>query len=228
VEQISPLADGRWSLQAGEQFFTADAVVLAVSVDQVLQIVLKLPAVPGSVELESALGHYVLSPYITTHLWFDRAFTDLDHAALLDTTYQWMFHKSRIRGWPAEKGSYVELVIGGSRELLKAGRAELIETALNDLSQFFPDARRVPLVKSGVLKEARATFSVVPGMDRYRPAPTSPWKGLFFAGDWTATEWPSTMEGAARSGYLAAEALSGKSFLKSDLEATGLMRLLGL
>jgi hypothetical protein len=35
------------------------------------------------------------------------------------------------------------------------------------------------------------------------------------------------MEGAVRSGYLAAEALSGgKRFLQPDLPATGLMRLL--
>jgi hypothetical protein len=33
------------------------------------------------------------------------------------------------------------------------------------------------------------------------------------------------MEGAARSGYLAAEAVSGQKFLKPDLPSTGFMRL---
>ena len=39
------------------------------------------------------------------------------------------------------------------------------------------------------------------------PGPLSPIANLFVAGDWTATGWPATMEGAVRSGYLAAEAV---------------------
>jgi len=38
---------------------------------------------------------------------------------------------------------------------------------------------------------------------------------VFLAGDWTATGWPATMEGAVRSGYLAAEALAGLARGKS-------------
>ena len=48
----------------------------------------------------------------------------------------------------------------------------------------------------------------MPGLDELRPEAESGWPGLMLAGDWTATGWPSTMEGAARSGYLAAEAIS--------------------
>jgi zeta-carotene desaturase len=54
---------------------------------------------------------------------------------------------------------------------------------------------------------------------------------VFLAGDWTATGWPATMEGAVRSGYLAAEALThaagmkDKRFLAPDLPASGFMRL---
>jgi zeta-carotene desaturase len=55
---------------------------------------------------------------------------------------------------------------------------------------------------------------------------------LFLAGDWTATGWPATMEGAVRSGYGAAEAVAAASsgrqkFLVPDLPAKGLMRLFG-
>ena len=183
-------------------------------------------------KLAAGLESFTTSPYITTHLWFDEAFTDLHHAALLDTKYQWMFHKSRIRNWPAERGSYVELVIGGSRKLLPAGRAELVQIALDELAVFFPDVRKVKLVKSGVLKEARATFSVTPGLDKDRPGAQSPWPGIVLAGDWTATDWPSTMESAARSGYLAAEAVAaalGKPItaLQPELSPTGLMKIFG-
>jgi uncharacterized protein with NAD-binding domain and iron-sulfur cluster len=83
-----------------------------------------------------------------------------------------------------------------------------------------------------VIKEIHATFSPVPGSDAYRPSHTTSWPRLFLAGDWTATGWPSTMEGAVRSGYGAAETLAASTgspqrFLVPDLPAKGLMRLFG-
>ncbi|MGH9643639.1 MAG: FAD-dependent oxidoreductase, partial [Terriglobales bacterium] len=90
--------------------------------------------------------------------------------------------------------------------------------------------RTAKLVKSTVIKEINATYSPGPGMDQYRPQAETAWPQVFLAGDWTATGWPATMEGAVRSGYLAAEALSragginGK-FLVPDLPASGLMRI---
>jgi len=83
-----------------------------------------------------------------------------------------------------------------------------------------------------VIKEV-PTFSALPGVDRYRPGPETAWPRVFLAGDWTATGWPATMEGAVRSGYMAAEAVAGAAglrdakFLVPDLAATGLMRLFG-
>jgi len=100
------------------------------------------------------------------------------------------------------------------------------------LAEFFPTVREARLVKSALIKEVRATFGVPPGIDEARPTAQSPWPNCFLAGDWTATGWPSTMESAARSGHLAAEALcrslgDPRTILVADLPATGLMRLLG-
>src|SRR5258707_11693241 len=107
-------------------------------------------------------------------------------------------------------------------------REEILSGALWELELFFPEVKRAKLVKSGVLKEARATFSVVPGLDRFRPSQATEWPGLYLAGDWTATDWPSTMEGAVRSGRLAAGALIGdtKRFMAKEIPASGLMRWL--
>jgi uncharacterized protein with NAD-binding domain and iron-sulfur cluster len=98
------------------------------------------------------------------------------------------------------------------------------------LRAVFPAAREAVLVKGTVVKEMSATFSPSPGSDRWRPAQKSPLAGLFLAGDWTSTGWPSTMEGAVRSGYLAAEAILSdagmpRKFLQPDLRAEGLARL---
>ena len=58
-----------------------------------------------------------------------------------------------------------------------------------------------------VVTEHGATFAVRPGVDALRPPQRTPVDGLFLAGDWTDTGWPATMEGAVRSGYLAAEGI---------------------
>jgi squalene-associated FAD-dependent desaturase len=127
---------------------------------------------------------------------------------------------------------YVELVVSSSKTLVEKSKSEITELALKELGEFFPAARDARLLKSTVIKEVNATFSPRPGIDGFRPKSGTAWPRVFLAGDWTATGWPATMEGAVRSGYVAAEALakaSGKDakFLTPDLPTTGLMRLLG-
>jgi zeta-carotene desaturase len=178
--------------------------------------------------LMGKMACFTHSPFISVLLWYDRQIADLDHAWLLDSTIQWFFQKSRIRGYAPERGSYVELVIAGSKTELAMPREQLLAIALAELARFFPEAGHAKLLKSGILKEARATFSVTPGLDASRPAQRTGLPGLFLAGDWTATEWPSTMEGAARSGRLAAGEVVGQRerFLLPDPPAEGWMRWL--
>ena len=76
-----------------------------------------------------------------------------------------------------------------------------------ELTRLFPAAVPEAIRRTRVVTEHAATFSAVPGVDCWRPPQESPLSNLFVAGDWTATGWPATMEGAVRSGYLAAEAL---------------------
>ena len=132
---------------------------------------------------------------------------------------------------PEGSGSYVELVVSASKSLIDKSRAEIVDLALKEVREFFPAALQANLVKSTVIKEVRATYSPRPGIDRHRPQQSTSWPRVFLAGDWTATGWPATMEGAVRSGYFAAEALAraagtgNPNFLVPDLPATGLMRL---
>ncbi len=232
VDAIVAASGGRWTLRTSDGEQTTDAVVLALPFEQTQKLVSGLPRSEVANELDHDLERFIHAPYTTVHVWFDRQITDLHHAALLDTTIQWIFHKSRIRSYPEEQGSYVELVIAGSRAQLKMERSEILDSALVELTSFFPEVKRAKIVKSGILKEARATFSVLPGLDKLRPAAKSPWPGIYLAGDWTATGWPSTMESAARSGYLAAEAVAAESntsarFLQPDIPAGGIMKLFG-
>jgi squalene-associated FAD-dependent desaturase len=217
VDSVSAREGGGWIVRCADSSFEADKVVLALDFKQAH----KLLGLKESSE-------FIAAPITTVHLWFDREVVDVDHAVLLDTRIQWMFAKSRIRGWAPERGSYLELVISASWPELGMGRGEILEPAMEEAMRFFPAMRAAKLMKSTVLKEARATFSVTPGLDRFRPGNVTEQAGLFLAGDWTRTEWPSTMEGAVRSGRLAAGAVVGEQlkFLAPELPATGLSRWL--
>ena len=223
-----------------------DYLVLAVPLDVLGSM---LPDTPSAAPLAAALGQFSTSPITGIHLWFDRQISELDHAVLLDRTIQWMFHKSRLIESRSKEsryigareneardngnGSYIELVVSCSRSLIEKSKAEIVDMAVKEAQEFFPAARDAKLLKSTVIKEVHATYSPRPGIDQYRPKPETAWPRVFLAGDFTATGWPATMEGAVRSGYLAAEALTrfagGKSasFLVPDLAPGGLMRLFG-
>jgi zeta-carotene desaturase len=217
-------------LVSGEET-SFDFVLFAVPFDILSRI---LPQTSAADPLRQVLAQFETSPITGIHLWFDRQITDLDHAVLLDRTIQWMFHKSKLLGRNENgSGSYVELVVSSSKTLVEKSRAEIIELALAELREFFPAARDANLVKSTVIKEVHATYSPRPGVDVYRPRPETVWPRVFIAGDWTATGWPATMEGAVRSGYMAAESIArvagiqDASFLVPDLPASGFMRLFG-
>jgi squalene-associated FAD-dependent desaturase len=209
-----------------------DFAVLAASFDVLPRL---LPQTSAAEPLRESLSHFESSPITGIHLWFDRQISDLDHAVLLDRTIQWMFHKSRLlagaKSTAESTGSYVELVVSASKTLVEKSRQEIIDLALKELREFFPGARDANLVKSTVIKEVHATYSPRPGVDAYRPANETVWPRVFLAGDWTATGWPATMEGAVRSGYRAAMCISqvtgskNTAFLQPDLPAAGFMRL---
>ncbi|HLY99567.1 MAG TPA: hydroxysqualene dehydroxylase HpnE [Candidatus Angelobacter sp.] len=210
----------------GEQEF--DFAVLAVPFQNAGTL---LPQDTQADSLKQKLEHFGPSPITGIHLWFDREITPLPHAVLLDRTIQWMFQKSSFfeNGRKAEQGSYLELVVSASKSLVQKSREEVLDLALRELAEFFPIVKEAKVVKAAVIKEVYATYSVLPGLDSYRPEAKTAWPNIFLAGDWTATDWPATMEGAVRSGYLAAEALAEaagdpRKFLTPDLSAQGLMR----
>lgn len=183
----------------------ADAVISAVPFERAGTL---LP------QLELRLDEFEHCPITGIHLWFDRPVTRLPHATLLDRTIQWMFNK--------EDGRYLQLVVSASRTLTPMPRGEVIALAIQELAEFFPAVSQAKLEKAHVVKEVRATFSAKPGLEEHRPLSRTAIRGLYLAGDWTRSGWPATMEGAVRSGYLAAEAVEAANgrntrFLRPDL-----------
>jgi len=212
---------------------SADAYVFAVPHGALAEL---LPA--QIKKKEPSLEHLdkiSVSPITGVHFWFDREVMHEPFVTLLDTTTQWIFNKTALYGkrndGSQEKGQYLQLVISASYDLLPKSRQEIVDLCLSEVRQALPAAREAGLVKATVIKEAAATFSPQPGVDKWRPRQETSVKGMFLAGDWTATGWPATMEGAVRSGYLAAEAVlrvagTPRTFLKPDLPPDGLVKML--
>jgi squalene-associated FAD-dependent desaturase len=179
------------------------------------------------------LGKIQASPITGVHFWFDREVMREPFVTLLETTTQWIFNKTALygvtNGASKEAGQYLQLVISASYDLLQKPRQEIIDLCLAELRHALPAAHEAVLTKATVIKEAAATFSPQPGVDKWRPKQETSIRGMYLAGDWTATGWPATMEGAVRSGYLAAEAVLRKAgtprtFLQADLPPDGLVK----
>jgi zeta-carotene desaturase len=220
----------RWALAARSGSLASEFLVLALPFEAMASLLPRMPDREGAGALAAKIGRHEHWPICSVHLWFDREITELDHAVLLDREVHWMFNKGRLQAWRRRAGSYLELVVSASRAFAALSREEAVARAVADLAEFFPVVRSARLEKAAFVKELRATFGVPPGIDASRPSCASPWPNCFLAGDWTATGWPSTMEGASRSGHLAAEAVcravgEPRSILVPDLGPTGLMRL---
>ncbi len=194
---------------------SADYYIAAVPFDRLAKL---LPAECRNDEAFAGLMNLHLSPIAGIHLWFDRQVMTEPFLTSLDHTIQWIFNKSSA-------GDYLQVVISASHALAKKPQQEIVEMCNRELRDLIPRTAAAQVVKSVVVRETSATFSPEPGCDRWRLPQRTSIRNLLLAGDWTETGWPATMEGAVRSGYLAAEAILGVPLVKPELPATGLARL---
>jgi uncharacterized protein with NAD-binding domain and iron-sulfur cluster len=130
---------------------------------------------------------------------------DLPHAVVLDGVGHWVFNRGEVT--PGEW--YLQVVTSASRDLRALGKDEVQNRIVSELQRLFPVLRMATVRRVKTITEVAATFAAVPGVDAHRPTQKTPIPGFALAGDWTATGWPATMEGAVRSGTLAAQAVCG-------------------
>ena len=212
-----------------EGVFDADVVVSAVPADRLAKL-----CSATMVAADGRLGHLEeigYSPILGVHLRFPRRIMDLPHVVLPGRGTQWLFAKP-----PAEDGSQqIHAVISGAAAWMDLSEQEIAARVVADIRWALPAAAGVEPVSVRSVKEKRATFAVVPGFERIRPGAAASGtdrdggiRNLYLAGDWTRTGWPATMEGAVRSGYLAAGAILGERLLVPDLAPAPLARLLGV
>ncbi len=155
------------------------------------------------------------SPISGVHTWWDRAWLPTPHAALVGQLCQWVFphaedHASDVAVGP-QRGTnehYYQIVISASRMLPRGDQQEVARLIEEDLREVFSEAREARLLRVRVVSDPQAVFTVAPGTGQLRPTAGTRLGNIHWAGDWTGTGWPATMEGAIRSGLAAAQAIA--------------------
>lgn len=186
-------------LSTGEEL-RSDAVIVAAAWRAATAL---LPWVPNV----AATGALAPSPITGVHLWFDRPVAPVRHAVLVGRLGQWVF-RPEYEACAATGETYYQVVISASRNIEDLQREEVARSVAAELASIWPRDPPVRLVRWRVVTEPEAVFSASPRVEQLRPGQRIG-GGLYLAGDWTRTGWPSTMEGAVRSGHLAAEAVLG-------------------
>jgi squalene-associated FAD-dependent desaturase len=199
----------------------ADAVVLAVPHEAAARLIPSGALPEATVAGWAGLG---ASPIVNVHVIYDRPVMDLPFAAAVDSPVQWVFDRTRISGLDRSSpggAQYLAISLSAADQYVDVPAAALREQFVPALAELFPAAREAQVTEFFVTRERRATFRQAPGTARLRPPPATNTPGLVLAGAWTATGWPDTMEGAVRSGLLAAIQLRQTVLSRPGLSVPG-------
>jgi uncharacterized protein with NAD-binding domain and iron-sulfur cluster len=129
----------------------------------------------------------------------------LPHAVLIGRQSQWLFQRSGVEHpHDDQRTYYYQVVMSASRHLADVEQIQVLSEILADLRAVWPSSASAQLVRWRLITAREAVFSAASDVEPLRPGQSTSLPWLFLAGDWTRTSWPATMEGAVRSGYLAA------------------------
>jgi squalene-associated FAD-dependent desaturase len=201
VERILPVDDG-FELEVRGDRVAVDRVICAVPHEAAPAL---LPDGIYAAEAADLLG---ASPIVNLHLHYDRPVLGTPVAAAVGSPVQWIFDRTAASG--VAEGQLLAVSLSAATAEISAPKAQIVGTATAALERMLPRARRARVLDAAVTRSPRATFRAAPGAGRLRPPARTSVPGLALAGAWTDTGWPATMEGAVRSGRVAArEVLTG-------------------
>ena len=148
------------------------------------------------------------SPIVDVHVWYDRSVMDETFSGFVDSPLQWVFNKTRMRGDGDDSGQYLCISLSGAWQYADMPKQDIREMFLEEMRRVFPKAREAQVSRLLVVKQPQATFRSLPGAEAHRLPSATPIPNLFLAGEWVDTGWPGTMEGAVRSGQIAAQTVA--------------------
>jgi squalene-associated FAD-dependent desaturase len=185
-------------LEGGREI-AGDAVIVTVPPDALAELASGVPELGPAVRAAQRLSW---SPIVNVHLTFDRRVLEDAFAVAIDSPVRAIFANPST-------GSSQTVILSQSAavEWIDRPDDEIVAELSSALRDLLPAAGEAKLVDSLVLRHRGATFVPAPGSSELRPKSRTPIPGLYLAGDWTATGWPSTIESAVFSGIYAAAAM---------------------
>jgi len=216
AEALAAHADG-WQLTLNGQPEVFDAVVLATPAT--VSAALLAPH-PDAAALAAQLNGFAYEPIATCYLQYDPSVRlDLPFYALLDDPAQgrwgqFAFDRGQL---DANHPGLLAVVVSAAGDAAAVGQESLAATIAAQLAQ---DLQRPELATpqwSRVITEKRATFSCTPGLDR--PGVETALPGVLLAGDYTASDYPATLETAVRSGVAAASVIASYDALPREMRS---------
>jgi squalene-associated FAD-dependent desaturase len=124
---------------------------------------------------------------------------------VVNGTIEWLF------AFPGR----LSVTISSADRLLDVAREKLAETIWAEVAEVTRIEKPLPAWQ--IVKEKRATFAATVDENGRRPGARSAYANLVFAGDWTATGLPATIEGAIRSGHRAADLVASSRLSQGAL-----------
>ncbi len=196
-------ADEGFEVHGEQDTLRADSVILAVPHERAAALL------PDELRSDAPWAEGLRSsPIVNLHIVYSRPVLEHRFAAAVDSPLQYVFDRTPP-DWAAGTRQYVAVSLSGARKEIAMRPEELQERYLPALRELLPRTAEAEVERFAVTREHAATFLAVPGVRALRPAAATALPGFAMAGAWTATDWPATLEGAARSGHAAAAVVLG-------------------
>lgn len=194
------------TLLDGEQI-GADIVICAVPVWQVRGL---LDQVPEHEQIYRACDHLTPVPIVSVNLYLDRSIGMEDWGELLyggEGVLEQVWDRQKMHGRKPDRNWFYSTTVSAAYDLIKKKNQEIIDIQMDMLRRYYPAARDAQVVHSHIVRMPFSTFAQRPGTAGVRPPQKTSVRGLAIAGDWTRTDWTTTMEGACQSAARAVEAV---------------------
>lgn len=194
------------TLLDGEQL-EADAVVCAVPVWKVRGL---LDQVPGHEVIYRACDHLTAVPIVSVNFYLDRCIGMADWGEILyggEGVLEQVWDRQKMHGRSPEKNWFYSTTVSASYELIEKSNQEIIDIQMEMLRRYYPQARDAKVLHAHIVRMPYSTFAQRPGTFGVRPPQKTAVQGLVLAGDWTQTDWTTTMEGACQSAARAVDVL---------------------
>lgn len=184
-------------IACGEEEQHFSHVIVAVPPYRLAELVAALPMLNDAASMAEALAY---QPIFTVYLQFPQSVElPIPMTGMTGGHTQWVLDRGLLCG----DAGLLAAVISAEGPHLHMTQEALASQVLHELNTAFPGLP--PPLWHKVIAEKRATFACLPNLKR-PPQPTS-LPGFYLAGDYTAGDYPGTLEGAVRSGIKCAELL---------------------